>query len=129
MSAAIYNITIEQGANYMLDFLLTNSLGAPINLTGRTARMQVRETLTSKTPLLNLTTENSGITLGGQSGRVLLTATSEQTRTIKYNPALLSWQDGKEGANYIYDLEVIGPNAKVRRLLQGSVFFVPEVTR
>lgn len=129
MSAGLYNITIEQGADYTLDFLWTNSLGAPINLSGRTARMQIRESVTSKTPLLNLTSANGGITLGGDSGTVLIVATSAQTQAIKYDPALLIWQDGKEGVVYVYDLEVVDPNGKVRRLLQGSVFFVPEVTR
>jgi len=57
-------VVAEQGATYSKLFTLTNSAGDLIDLTGYTARLQVREKYSSEVKLLDLTTENGGITLG-----------------------------------------------------------------
>ena len=43
MTAGIYNATIDQGATWSVTVTYTDSTGAPINLTGYTAAMQVRQ--------------------------------------------------------------------------------------
>ena len=43
MTAGIYNATIDQGATWSVTVTYTDSNGAPINLTGYTAAMQVRQ--------------------------------------------------------------------------------------
>ena len=40
--AAVYDITIEQGATFRLSLVWKDSSNVPVNLTGYTARMQVR---------------------------------------------------------------------------------------
>ena len=40
--AGIYNITIDQGAQWTLTVVYDNNNGTPFDLTGYTARMQVR---------------------------------------------------------------------------------------
>lgn len=129
MSAGIYNITIEQGADWRLYFVWKDVLGEPRNLTGWSARMQIRDNYGAKTPLLDLSSANGSITIGDESGTVSIVVSSELTQSVKVKPIDLIWQDGKEGVSFVYDLEMIDPEGVVKRLLQGAVFFVPEVTR
>lgn len=116
MAAADYDLLIEQGATLSQSFVWTDSSGAAINLIGYTARMQVRSSVTSATTLLELTTENGGITITGGSGTVTLTQTATQT-------AAYTWRQG------VYDLELVSGGGVVTRLVQGSVTVSPEVTR
>jgi hypothetical protein len=53
-----------------------------VNLTGYTARMVVRECAEDSALLLDLTTENSGITLGGPNGTIEIEATPTQTSNL-----------------------------------------------
>ncbi len=117
MAASKLNLYIEQGATFSQ--LITWKAGTPslpVDLTGCTARMQIRAKTTSDTVLLSLTTENSRIALGGAAGTITLTLTDEET-------AVLAWPKG------VYDLEIAFGNGTVRRLLYGSVVVSPEVTR
>ena len=77
--------------------------------------MQVREKHTSKTTVFNLTTENDGIVLGGESGTIDLYISDEATSAI---PA----------KDYVYDLELIS-SGEVYRLIEGKFIVTPEVTR
>ena len=91
--------------------------GVPMDFTGCSARMQIRPDYDSSTILLELTTENGGITLG-PDGEIRLWVGATQT-------ALIDWDGG------VYDLEIqypAGPD-HADRLLQGSVSVSGEVTR
>lgn len=108
---------IYQGATWRLS--LTWKTGDPataVNLTGCTARMQIRSSVTSPTELLELTTENGGITLGGVVGTIVILI--EPSDTVGQ-----AWRTG------VYDLEIIFGSGDVRRLLEGSAALMPEVTR
>lgn len=113
--AGTYNIICDQGST--LDRTLTwkDSDGVLINLTGYTARMQVRATFESTTTVLSLTTENGGITLGGALGTIQIIASATATAAI--DPRI-----------YVYDLELVN-GTTVYRLVQGSFTVRPEVTR
>ena len=117
MAATTLTITIEQGATYSkLITWKTGTPALPIDLTGCTARMQVRAKITSVTPLLELTTENGGIILGGTAGTITLFISAEDT-------AAFDWDGGA------YDLEIEFTDGTVVRRLYGSVSVSPEVTR
>ncbi len=88
----------------------------PVDLSGCTARMQVRPRVDSADVLLELTTDNGRIVLGGDTGQVALQLTADETE-------LLDWRQG------VYDLEVEFPGGTVRRLAQGQIVVSPEVTR
>lgn len=115
MPAGIYNITAEQGATLTRTVTWKNSVGDPINLTGYTARMQVRADYDSTTAVLTLTTENGGITLGGSAGTIVITATATATTALS-------------ASTYVYDLELV-LGSTVTRLIQGSFVVNAEVTR
>ena len=124
MSAGTFNIVAEQGATYNKLFTLTNSAGDLIDLTGYTARLQVREKYSSETKLLDLTTENGGITLGGAAGTVAVLATATQMAAISVPDT--GGTPPKRSA--VYDLELIS-GSTVTRLLQGKFDITREVTR
>jgi hypothetical protein len=88
-----------------------------VNLGGYTARLNVRETYSSASAILTLTTENNGITLGGAAGTITLTASATTTA------ALTAPFSG------VYDLELVSGGGVVTRLLEGVATVSPEVTR
>ena len=117
MSAFKLNLKIDQGATF--DKSVTWKVGkpaVPVDLTGATARMQIRPKIDSATVLVELTTENGRIALGGVTGDVTLTIEAAITTDF-------AWREG------VYDLEIIFADTTVKRLLSGSVAVSPEVTR
>lgn len=114
--AVTHNITIEQGATFQLNLLWKDSLNAPINLTGYTARMQVRRKHSDAAILLDFTTVNGAITLGGAAGTIVVTGLATLTDDV---PAKVC----------VYDLELVSPSGFVTRLIEGSATVTPEVTR
>ena len=113
---AQYDLVIDKGATLSRTFQWRDSTGAPVNLAGYTARMQVRKTLLAPTPDLDLTTENGGITLGGADGTIMLYASDAVTAAVT-------------SASGVYDIELVSGGGFVTRLLEGQVVFTPEVTR
>lgn len=114
MTATFYKITIEQGATFETSLTMTGR-----DLTDCSARMQIRETVTSPTALMALTSSPAaGITITpGPPGLIDIVISATQTAT-------LAWKTG------VYDLELVSPDGTVvERLLKGDVVVDPEVTR
>lgn len=113
MPAAWWNLLIEQGATWSVVLTLPER-----DLTGCTARMQVREHIESPAALLDLsTTPGGGITITpGPPGTILLKLTDETTADI-------TWRHG------VYDLELTDAGGNTERLLKGEVSVDFEVTR
>lgn len=108
---------IDQGATFRKRLVWsTGTPAVPVDLTGYTARMQIRADIASPTVLHELTTENGGITLGGATGQIDLYISAAAT-------AAFAWQAG------VYDLELVAPNGDVTRLIEGTVQVSREVTR
>lgn len=114
--AGIYNIVADQGATLSRVITWRDSAKNPYNITGYTARMQVRSAVESSTVVLELTTANSRISLGGTNGQVTLTV-SATTMT------------GIAAGKYVYDLELVSGTGVVTRLVQGNFVVRGEVTR
>ncbi|MCY1167132.1 hypothetical protein D9M73_70890 [compost metagenome] len=115
-SPGAYALTIYQGATFQLRVIWQDSNRVPIDLTGYTARMQIRERLAATTTLANMTTENGGITLGGAAGTIDLLLTAVETAAIS-------------AIRGVYDLELVSPTGVVSKVLADEVDFVKEVTR
>lgn len=113
--AQTYDITADQGATYSLVITYENTAGTPINLTGYTARMQLRASYTSAAAALSLTTENGRIVLGGALGTITLLVEAATMETL-------------EAKTYVYDLELIN-GSTVIRLLQGLFVNRPNATK
>lgn len=129
MAAGIYDIVIEQGADWRLVITWKDADGNAMNLTGYLARMQVRESFSSKVKVFDLTTENGRITLDAAEGIVTMHMDAAVTAGAVINPAKTAWIDGKQAQQLVFDLEMIAPGGTVTRLIQGAALFVPEVTK
>lgn len=117
MSAGTYDITVEQGAVFNRVLTWKDANGSLVNLSGYTARLWVRKTFNTTTNVLEMTTENGRITLGGSAGTVTLYISANDTDDI-------------HAARYIYDLKLIPSNsANAVRMLQGFFEVVPQVTQ
>ena len=112
--AGIYNITMDQGAQWTLQVVYDNNNGTPFDLTGYTARMQVRPKFGSDNAVLTISSPSSGIVITPLTGTLNLTATTAQTGDIP-------------GGFYVYDLEITSGGV-VTRLMQGSVTVRDQVT-
>ena len=115
MSATTYDILIEQGATFS-QVITYKEAGVAINLTGYTARLQVRSTLESATSVVELTTANSRIALGGAAGTISLTISATDTAALT-------------AGRGVYDLELVSGSGIVTRLLQGVCTISRNVTR
>jgi len=126
MPAAKKNLTIEQGATWRGTYTLLQPAAAgtpvanmlPIDLTGYSARMQIRPDYTSTTVLVELTPANAGISITAATGQINLHISAADTAALTFTDAPA-----------VYDLELIEPGGDVIRLLKGSVTLSPEVTK
>lgn len=116
MSAGRFDLIIEQGATFRQLFEWHDEHGNLIDVTGMTARMQIRRTYDADTAMVTLT-DTDGITLGGIAGTVLVVITDEITQTL--SPAVTA----------VYDIELGTPDGGVERFLEGGVRVTSQVTR
>lgn len=114
MLAGQLDLVIEQGATFTLSMFYQDDTGAAVDITGRTARMQLRSAVTSADVALSLTTENGRIAIDGPRGLIALSIAATDTA-------------GLSGSG-VYDLELVN-GALVERVLQGTYTVSPEVTR
>lgn len=113
MLAGNYDIICEQGATFRRIISVVNADDSLPDYSSSTARMQVRPSVESATIILELNTENDGITLEDNSLTLAITATDTAALPV---------------GSYKYDLE-IQTGVEVIRLVQGSFRVSPEVTR
>lgn len=114
--ADTYQLEINQGADLEISFILNNENGTPINLTGYTARMQLRTSYNSATVEMELTTANGRIVITPLLGKIALNAPASITTNLV-------------AQQYVYDLEMVSGSGYVTRVVQGDVIVSPEVTR
>jgi hypothetical protein len=127
MAAGKYSFIIEQGATTNFQINWTDDAGAPIDLTGYQARMQVRPAIESTDIIIALSSSLSdscgtGIHLSGsnditplQSGSIGIYISAQSSSLLNFNEAF-------------YDLELI-KGCEVLRLVEGKVKLSKNVTR
>lgn len=125
MPAGLWNIVAEQGATFDEVLTFRDPAGAPIDLTGATARMQVRDGYEATSVTLELTTSNGRITLGGTAGTIALFVLDTDMSAIVIGSS--SVQPPQK--DFVYDLEIRFQTGTVIRLLQGLFSVTRNVTR
>lgn len=88
---------------------------AMTDLTGYTSRMQLRNKITDTAVLLELTTENGGITLNPTLGTITINIAATQTALLSFSSA-------------VYSLEMVKAG-EVTQLVAGTITLEKEVTR
>lgn len=127
MIAGVYNITCEQGSSFLRTLEIeqpdlvadpTGQTYEAFDLSGYTARMQVRRTIESTSTLVELTTENLGLEInpsGDTINLIKISMSSSVTASIN--------------SSGVYDLEIINGDGFVSKVIKGSFTLIPEVTR
>lgn len=115
MAAVKHKLKIDQGATLRKSFTWKAG-GEPVDLTGTTARMQIRPTLESEEVIADLTTDSGGIIIGDEPGQFTIYIAATETELFTFESA-------------VYDLELVLPDGDVTRILAGEVTLSPEVTR
>jgi hypothetical protein len=110
LSAGRYDIVIEQGAGFRLALTWKDSAGNPVNLTGYTAKAQVRASHKAPVALLGFS-----VTLGGKAGTVVLQADHEDTEGLLRGG--------------VWDLKLTPPGQEPVRLLEGRAVLKEATTK
>lgn len=87
----------------------------PVGLSGFTARMKIKRTLTSAAAYIELTTVNGRIVLDDSAKTITLLVSAVDTAALDFTTA-------------VYDLELVSGSGVVTRLVEGEVTLHKEVT-
>jgi hypothetical protein len=114
MTPGLVNFVCPQGSTFRrtLTYTLDN---IPIDLSGYSSRLQVRQAYYSDDPIVSLVS-GSGITIGGSAGTIDLFISASTTSAFPTG-------------THVYDLEIVSPSNIVDRLIEGTFNVTPEVTR
>ncbi len=115
MSTGKCNFTIKQGSTFRKPFQWIAG-GSPVDMTGWTARMQIRPEVDSEIVIAELTTENGGITIEPLEGKINLYLSDVETSAFSFESA-------------VYDIELVDQSGDVHRDIEGKIKLSPEVTR
>ena len=126
MAAGKYSFVIEQGATTNVQINWTDASGSAIDLTGYSARMQIRPSVESSQIFLSLSSslqsDNTGINLSGSNFNTPLQSGSLSIYISAASSSLLNFGEA------FYDLE-LERQGEVTRLLEGKIKLSKNVTR
>jgi hypothetical protein len=88
----------------------------PIDMTGYTAKMQIRKKITDTAYILELTTDTPSIYIDNTNKTINLTILPEVTAAFDFSSA-------------VYSLELISAGGEVYQLINGNISLIKEVTR
>lgn len=109
------NITAKRGDRFSLSMIFTDKDKNPIDFTGYTFLMQVKDYEESSTSKLVFETGN-GIEITGEGNNVLLFTKSGSEMNIR-------------AGSYVYDLQSIDPSGEPLTYTAGKFIIVQDVTR
>jgi len=108
--AVTSNLVLDQGSDFSITINYNNEDGSSKNLSGYTARSQMRRSYYSTTA----TTLTANIS-DASNGEITLSLAANTTANLK-------------AGRYVYDLEVVTGNSVVR-VVEGIITVLPEVTK
>lgn len=131
MSAGKFSFTIEQGATTDFEIIFKDSTGTPVDLTGREAAMQIRNTKNGTTLFASLTsslgntyTKASGSSFLSLSGSSLTNPLSSGSIGVYIGHAVTN---DFTFSDAFYDLEITNDQERIR-LVEGKVKNTEQVT-
>ena len=120
MPAAVVDLLVEQGSYYSKRFTYMPG-GVALDLTGYTARSQVRRNASDPDVAAAATIEFVTPRSSGSFDFIL-------TETVTSAMATGKTADDS-GSKYVYDIELISPSGRVKRVVKGALTLDPEVTK
>ena len=115
----IYDIIINQGDDYSLQMIISDSKEAPIDITGYKFTCKVRKTAESQ----EIITEAKCVIHDAQNGILNINFSSSDTGNID--------TDGEyyeETNSYYYDVQQTNTNGQKERIIQGKFIVSPGVS-
>jgi hypothetical protein len=110
------NFEVDQNATFIFEVQYTSEDEVtPIDLTGASAKMQVRDTQGGSKLAFTLTSPSGGITINGPQGTLSVKMTSTQTNKLFYPKSS-------------YDIMIIDSNGDKIKLLEGFMTLSRSVT-
>jgi hypothetical protein len=118
MQPAHIDLDIYKGSTFVkIIQWKTGETPVAVNLTGCTARMQLRKAVNDTTVLDTLTTENGKLEIHEPlNGKFKIIIPANTSTTYTFTSA-------------VYDLEIIFTDGTVTRVIEGCLTAAPEVTR
>lgn len=114
--AEIYNQTIDQGANWYFQVTYKDTAGAPINLTGYSAALELGTSYNMPTPTLAISTTTTGMTIPTPAnGTIIVNVPAATTAALPTD-------------NYVYVMTLTAPGGFITRLLEGKAIIAPDVS-
>lgn len=135
ITAAVKNYIIDQGSEWRRSIRLQQPSGDPVDLTGCTARMQIRRAVEGEI-IAELTTDNGRLVIDEAAGRISMHIPSAVTDAFTTDGLLVDriteGSKTKTGPVAVYDLEVLFPtdtDPDVYRFLEGRMLINAQVTK
>jgi hypothetical protein len=109
------NFEVDQNATFSFIVEYKDNNGSPVDLTGSTAKMQVRDTKGGSKLAFSLTSPAGGITIDPSLGKLTIKMTPTQTNKLFYPKSS-------------YDIMLTDSNANKIKLLEGFMTLSRSVT-
>lgn len=109
------NFEIDQNTTFTFVIEYKDPTGTPINLTGASAKLQVRDTKGGSKLAFTLTSPGSGITIDPLLGKLTVRMTPTQTNKLFYPKSS-------------YDLMITDSNTVKTKLIEGFITLSRSVT-
>lgn len=109
------NFEVDQNATFTFIVEYKDNNGLPIDLTGATAKMQVRDTKGGTKLAFSLTSPSGGIIIDPTNGKLTIKITPTQTNKMFYPKSS-------------YDIMVVDSNGNKIKLLEGFMTLSRSVT-
>jgi len=116
MSTPVYNLEIQQAADYNKTFIWKNSDGTPKDLTGWTGRMQIRKGVNGEV-VFDTNAVPQALVIGTTDGTVRVSISSVNNELFPQVSGL------------VYDIRLVDTLGSAKRFIKGAVTIDPAVTR
>jgi hypothetical protein len=111
-----FDFTIQSDADLNILATYYDPNQVLINLTGYTAALQVKQDPNDTSALMNLTSQNGGLTMGGALGTIAIYSAAFYNALLPFTKA-------------VYDLIIISPSGYISRLMYGNVTVIAGPTQ
>jgi len=120
------NLEMFQGSTFSVNVTWKNADGTNKDLTGATARMQIRSSYNSNVVVESLSSSNGEITTNADTSTFILILPATRTASINVNRNSTSIPPRTK---YVYDLEAVESGGVVTKIIYGELTVYGEVTR
>lgn len=118
---AVYNMNVNQGEDFQLHLLIKDQTGTVIDISTDTFSGQIREKYDASSVVGSFSFEN-----GEDTGSLIVKISNSVTSSFPCRPG--TTQERRPITEFIYDIER-NSDGIITRILEGSVFVSPNVTR